>query len=321
MRTHPLDRHAETEFKTVFIVGGTHGNERTGVMLVRRWQRDPTPVRRALFTTRLLMANPEAILRNTRFVHQDLNRSFGPPPPDAAAAASYEIHRAREIRALMAASRARVFAIDLHTTTSNMGITLITDTAPVSLILAAQVKQRDPAMHIYAFPPGERIDNCLRASADAGLGLEIGPIPQGLVRHDVLQAAEDSVQIILDVIEAHGRGRLRPPDPGTRIYLHEAHVYYPPVREAADAACVHRDLDGRDYRPLEAGMPVFACPNGETICFEGAPGRIPVFINEAAYYPEQIAFSLTRPVTLEELLSPQRSTAWNRPRSRRSVQG
>ncbi|MDJ0722042.1 MAG: aspartoacylase [Desulfobacterales bacterium] len=309
MRTDQLDQHAEAEFKTVFIVGGTHGNERTGVMLVRRWQRDPTPVRREMFTTRLLMANPEAIRRNTRFVHQDLNRSFGSPRPGAAAAEPYEIHRAREIRAVMAGARARVFTIDLHTTTSNMGITLITDTAPVNLMLAAQVKQRDPAMHIYAFPPGERIDNCLRASADAGLGLEIGPIPQGLVRHDVLQAAEDSVQIILDVIDAHGRGRLRPPDPRTRIYLHDAHVHYPESRDSADAACVHRDLDGRDYRPLEAGMPVFHCPNGETVHFEGAPGRIPVFINEAAYYPEQIAFSLTRPVTLEQLLPPHRSTS------------
>ena len=96
MRTYQLDRHAEAGFKTVFIVGGTHGNERTGVMLVRRWQRDPTPVRREMFTTRLLTANPEAIRRNTRFVHQDLNRSFGAPRPEAAAAESYEIRRARD---------------------------------------------------------------------------------------------------------------------------------------------------------------------------------------------------------------------------------
>ena len=309
MRTYQQDRHAEAGFKTVFIVGGTHGNERTGVMLVRRWQRDPTPVRRKMFTTRLLMANPEAIRRNTRFVHQDLNRSFGASRPDAAAAESYEIRRAREIRGVMAGARARVFAIDLHTSTSNMGITLITDTAPVNLILAAHVRQRNPAVRIYAFPPGERIDSCLRASADGGLGLEIGPIPQGLVRHDVLQAAEDSVKTILDVIDAHGRGGLRPPDPCTRIYLHEAHVYYPEGRDAADAACVHRDLDGRDFRPLETGMPVFHCPNGETVHFQGAPGRFPVFINEAAYYPEQIAFSLTRPVTLAQLLPPHRSTS------------
>ncbi len=33
-----------------------------------------------------------------------------------------------------------------------------------------------------------------------------------------------------------------------------------------------------------------------------------VFINEAAYYPERIAFALTRPVTLEPLPAPIRSS-------------
>ena len=311
MSRHPFNRHAEAGFKTVFIVGGTHGNERTGVMLVRRWQREPSPVQRELFTTRLLTANPEAVRRNTRFVHQDLNRSFRAPRQESAAAENYEIRRAREINALMAASRVhgRIFAIDLHTTTSNMGVTLITDTAPGNLILAAHVKQRDPMIRIYAFPPGERIDSCLRTAADGGLGLEIGPIPQGVVRHDVLQMAEDAVHRVLDVLEASGRGGLRPPDPHTRIFLHEAHVFYPEGRDAADAACVHREFDGRDYHPVEIGMPVFHCLRGETLNFEGPPGCCPVFINEAAYYPERIAFSLTRPVTLEQLLAPLRSTS------------
>ena len=310
MSTHQPNRPAKAEFKTVYIVGGTHGNERTGVMLVRQWQQDSAPVQRKTFITRLLTANPDAVRCNTRFRHQDLNRSFGPSRQDGAAAENYEIRRAREIRELMAASRARgrVFAIDLHTTTSNMGVTLITDTAPGNLILAAHVKQRDPMVHIYAFPPGKRIDSCLRTAADGGLGLELGPVPQGVVRHDVLQSAADSVNRILDVLEAYGRGGLRPPDPDTRIYLHAAHVYYPEGRDAADAACVHRDLDGRDYLPLETGMPVFHCLNGETLHFEGPPGCCPVFINEAAYYAEQIAFSLTRPVTLGQLLPPHRST-------------
>ncbi len=273
-------------------------------MLLEHWQQDPARVQREGFETRLLVANPEAVRRNTRFIHQDLNRSFGPCPTGETETEGHEIARAREITGLMAAARAhgKVFAIDLHTSTANMGTTLITDTDPVNLMLAAHVKQRDPAVRIYTFPAGDRIDSCLRAAADGGVGLEIGPIPQGVVRHAVLQITAGIVDRILDVLEAHGRGHLEAPDPRTRVYLHEAHTYYPKPRHPADVAFVHRDLEGRDYRRLEVGTPIFNRLSGETDRYEGPAGRYPVFINEAAYYRERIAFSLTRPMMLHQLL-------------------
>jgi aspartoacylase len=203
----------------------------------------------------------------------------------------------------MAAARehGRVFAIDLHTSTANMGVTLITDTDPVNLALAAHVQVHDPAVRIYAFPPGDRIGSCLRAAADGGLGLEIGPIPQGVVRHDVLQTAARNVKRILDVLDAYNQGTLAPADPRTRVYLHDTHQYYPDRDDVAPGAFVHRDLDGQDYRPLDVGAPVFARLNGEVVRYAGPPGRYPVFINEAAYYRERIAFSLTRRVTLGQI--------------------
>ncbi|MDJ0810343.1 MAG: aspartoacylase [Desulfobacterales bacterium] len=305
MRAHQTSHLSAGDFKTVFIVGGTHGNEKTGVMLVRGWQQDPAPVQRKAFATQLLVANPEAVRTNTRFVDQDLNRSFRSGQPGEAATEPYEVGRAREISERMAAARERgkVFAIDLHTSTANMGRTLITNTDPVNLTLAAHVKAHDPAVRIYAFPPGDRIDNCLRAAADGGVGLEIGPIPQGVLRHDVLQIAAGGVKCILDVLEAHAQGELPPPDPRTKVFLHEAHTYYPAPRDASDAVCVHRDLQDRDFMHLAAGAPIFTRLNGETIHYQGPPGRCPVFINEAAYYHERIAFSMVRPVALHQLMN------------------
>ncbi len=304
MSAHQSSHLTAGGFKTVFIVGGTHGNEKTGVMLVRGWQQDPTPVQRKTFATQLLVASPEAVRNNTRFVDQDLNRSFQSRQAGPTEAEPYEVGRAREISELMAAARehGKVFAIDLHTSTANMGITLITDTDPVNLVMAAHVKARDPAIRIYAFPPGDRIDSCLRTAADGGLGLEIGPIPQGVARHDVLQTAAGCVNRILDVLEAHAQGALPPPDAQTTVYLHAAHTHYPASRDAAEAVFVHRDLQGRDFEPLSAGAPIFARLNGETIHYQGPPGCCPVFINEAAYYRERIAFSLVRPVALRQLL-------------------
>ena len=291
-------------YPTVFIVGGTHGNERTGVVLVSNWQQKSSAVTLQTLTTRLLLANPQAIRSNTRYIHRDLNRSFLPHLLAKPAYGVYEVARAREIASLVAAARSRgkVFVIDLHTSTANMGITLITNTDPNNLCMAAHVRQRIPSANIYAFPPGDRIDGCLRATADAGMGLEIGPIPQGVVRHDVLERARRSIDVILDVLAAYNRGALEPPELETRVFLHDDHVYYPEAQTIADEAFIHRDFEGRDYQPLTPGAPLFGRLDGEPIRYEGPSGRCSVFVNEAAYDPERIAFSLTRPVTLGRLM-------------------
>ena len=65
---------ADRPFDTVFIAGGTHGNERTGVALVQHWRDNPDEIQRTTFTTRLLLGNPEAIRKNVRFIDRDLNR-------------------------------------------------------------------------------------------------------------------------------------------------------------------------------------------------------------------------------------------------------
>lgn len=86
-------------FRNVAIVGGTHGNERIGVLLAEHWQQQPEPVTRTTFQTKVgslpavdcfyfpsvgnnpripqvLVANPEAVRLNRRFVDVDLNRCF-----------------------------------------------------------------------------------------------------------------------------------------------------------------------------------------------------------------------------------------------------
>ena len=124
---------ADKLIRTVAIVGGTHGNERIGVELIRAWQIQPSLVTRSSFTTTLVIANPVAVMRNVRFVDSDLNREFAvvvPPaivpaqlPADEAATApaGLEAQRAKELDLLMgpkaAPGGACDFIIDLHSTT------------------------------------------------------------------------------------------------------------------------------------------------------------------------------------------------------------
>ena len=195
-------------FDTVFVVGGTHGNERTGVTLVQHWLQSSTEVQRETFTTQLLLANPEAIRKNVRFIDRDLNRSFHPQHVGAETTGAYEINRAREIVATLNSGHhgKRTFAIDLHTTTTHMGVTLITNTDPVNLAVAADVQKHLDDARIYCFADSRRINSCLRAAADGGIGVEIGPIPQGVVRHDTLEITAGVVQQILNTIEAFNEG-------------------------------------------------------------------------------------------------------------------
>ena len=292
-------------FDTVFVVGGTHGNERTGVTLVQHWLQNPADVQRQTFTTELLLGNPEAIQKNVRFIDRDLNRSFLSQYVDGKTAGTHETARAREIVATLQSghTRKRTFAIDLHTTTAHMGITLITNTDPVNLAIAADVQKRLPGARIYCFADSDRINSCLRAAADGGIGVEIGPIPQGVVRHDTLEITAGVVQEILNTLETFNRGRFAQPDPDLPVYLQNRHMLYPKMPAGAAPFFIHRALEGRDYQPLAPGQPIFQDLNGQVVCYESGDTGYPVFINEAAYYYENIAFSLTRKIPLESLLT------------------
>jgi len=285
-------------FDTVFVVGGTHGNERTGVTLVQHWQQRPIEVQRETFATQLILANPAAIRQNTRFIDCDLNRSFLPRQIGDPTTAAYEINRAREIVETFETDYRgkRTFAIDLHTTTTHMGITLITNTDPINLAIAAEVQKDLKGARIYCFGDSDRINSCLRAAADGGIGVEIGPIPQGVVRHDTLAITADVVQRILDTLDAFNRGHHTPPDRRRPLYLHDRHVTYPAVPPGAPPVFIHREIQGRDYTPLEPGQPIFQDLANQVWTYDGTETRYPVFINEAAYYHENIAFSLTRKI-------------------------
>ena len=115
-----------SKIKTVAIVGGTHGNEFSGIYLLRKWQQ-PTAVVRDSFSVETVFANPKAHDDNKRYVDHDLNRQFSLTDLANNDLASYEQSRAKVINQQIGPKGdARVdFIIDLHNTTSNMGPCLI----------------------------------------------------------------------------------------------------------------------------------------------------------------------------------------------------
>jgi len=144
--------YGEKLITRVSIIGGTHGNERTGIELLRQWSSSSIQaekVKRSTFSTQLVLGNPAAARINQRFVDVDLNRQFSIQnlntidsnsfrSVEAAATGPYEVQRARHLNELLGPKdyfntfkvdslkddRRELgtdFIIDLHTSNSNVG--------------------------------------------------------------------------------------------------------------------------------------------------------------------------------------------------------
>jgi len=103
--------------RRVLVLGGVHGNEVTGVMVVERLRADLENGALVLAggTLTLVVGNPRAVELGTRGSepHADLNRSFTARALDATGPDGYEARRARELAPIIAASD---LVVDLHAT-------------------------------------------------------------------------------------------------------------------------------------------------------------------------------------------------------------
>ena len=123
----------------VAIVGGTHGNEYTGPYLLKVLEHRLHEIPHTTFEVTTLLANPKAFEKNVRFVDDDLNRSFLIKDLSDNSLSHYEANRAKVINAALGPKESPKtdLLIDIHSTTANMGVTVIlTKENPLNLQLA-----------------------------------------------------------------------------------------------------------------------------------------------------------------------------------------
>lgn len=282
--------------KQVAITGGTHGNELTGVHLLKHWRKQPDEVIRPTFTTELHLANPKANGQNRRYVDQDLNRQFKLDDLNNHDLCGYEHNRAKSLNALLGPKEdPRVdFIIDLHTTTANMGMSLIFNTEdPFVVGMAFYVQQKMPHATLF-FDPMDRLEDNFLTSMGRfnGFLIEAGPIPQGLLRADVYLDTREAVKHCLDYIDLYNSGDV-PKLPEERdAYRFLEKVKLPENDHGELTAMLHPNLQDQDYQPIHPGDPFFITLSGETLPFEGKETVYGAFINEAAYYDAHVGLSL-----------------------------
>nr|XP_032823535.1 aspartoacylase-like isoform X1 [Petromyzon marinus] len=290
----------------VAIFGGTHGDEMSGVCLVRHWLSDAgevaAEISRPSFSSTPVMGNPRAVQHCTRYIDTDLNRCFTHEQlaMEVKEDTPYETLRAQEINRLFGpkgSDKAFDFIIDMHNTTSNMGNCLIVSNSADIVVLHMARYMQDickSAISPVFLNEMAGVERCYASSVSKhGIGLELGPQPQGVARADVLIRMRKLVTTALDFLHLFNTGHEFPAG-SLEVCRVTERIDYPRDSHGNLTAVIHPDLQDRDWEPLHPGKPVFLTLDGATVPYKGPSVTIPAFINEAAYYEKGLAFWATQ---------------------------
>ncbi|MFT7807761.1 N-acyl-aromatic-L-amino acid amidohydrolase (carboxylate-forming) B-like [Arapaima gigas] len=289
----------------VAVCGGTHGNELTGVHLVRELQKkEAKEPRKGGVSVVTVLSNPRAVQQCRRYMDKDLNRCFTsallstPVVEDT----PWEVARAQELNGLLGpkgSPSAMDLVCDLHNTTSNMGLCFISYSQcnwlslHIFRHLQARAMSSIPMRYILlGVPPSEAYS--LESVGKCGFTIEAGPQPQGVLRADIFNAVRDAVRHTLDWIRCFNAGAMFAGGE-VEVYTMVKTLDFPRDPETHNiTATIHPDLQDRDFCLLRPGDPLFLSLSGETQRYEGEEPMYPLFVNEAAYYEKGIALWLAR---------------------------
>lgn len=264
----------------VAIIGGTHGNEFVGIEVMEAFKDKRSSD--FLHDYHCFLGNPEAYKLKKRFVDSDLNRSFGVN----GVSFGYENLRSKELQESI--NGKFDFIIDIHTTTSNMGLTVV-------LSRDDETSRRGAAYLQDAFPSIRLIKSktmnefCPYTCAIApGITIEMGPVANNVVKAELVLSAYNMVSKLLtqDFAEV-------PKLVGREFYQTTYDLLYP----AGGRWMVHPSIENSAFTLIRPGDPIFINIAGETLPFEGDEEAFPFFINEAAYRADGIAMSLSKKMT------------------------
>lgn len=287
---------SKLKLNRVAIVGGTHGSELTGAYLIKKFERSPSLVKRPTFEALTLFGNPRAFKAGTRYIERDLNRCFSLKDLNNPSLATYEDIRAKEICGVLGTKEnSKVdFVIDLHSTTSNMGLTVILGEKedPLILNLAAYLTSINPLVKFFRWSDTQ--DNSfLRSVCPRSIAIEVGAIPHGVLNPWYFEQTEKLIYTILDFLNSYNTRPLKPSCSTITIFEGIKLVDYPRHQNGELSAMIDPSLVSKDYQPLEPGASLFKTFEGRTITYKGTSTVYPAFIGEASYQEKGIAMCLT----------------------------
>ncbi|HKK47480.1 MAG TPA: succinylglutamate desuccinylase/aspartoacylase family protein, partial [Alkalispirochaeta sp.] len=287
----------DTVVRQAALIGGTHGNERTGVTAIARRHLSslveqaglPVPYHPTSFHLHTMLGNPRAVAHNRRYIDFDLNRCFAADDLAAPHEPGYERQRAQVLNAMLgpktSADPACQFLIDLHTTTAALGPTvIIREDELLARVVAALVQQELPEVRIMSYgghqperpqesagssgsptaQPGSAPPvagggpGSVRPGGDHpyvaeitphGIEIEVGPVPQGVIRADVLILTERIINSVLLSLDRWNRDEELDIPAEITVYRYVGDSDFPRAPDGSMAGMIHPQRQDRDFEP------------------------------------------------------------------------
>ena len=280
----------------VLVVGGTHGNELSGIRIVEQWAELARRLNTSAIEFNTLLANPEAVDKRLRFVEADLNRQFSTQH-------LAQVNHSKE--AQIAQTLYKQFGpdsnaqpdlvIDIHNTTSNMGTSLILlERNLFNQQLARFINTVLPACHLLLEDDQSYADHPYLCSlGKSGVMIEMGAQPHGVCRADIFANSLKLLECIAEFLSLWNEQKLQPFAEAS-VYQFIENIHFPLDSNQQVTAMVHPSLQDNDFCPLSTGEPIFTGFDGKVQTWDEAQTIYPHFINEAAYQSTNVAFASAR---------------------------
>ena len=279
--------------KKILIVSGTHGNELNPVWAVKKFRNliNSSPQSKAL---EFILGNPKALEEGLRYVDVDLNRSFN-VLKTASNQNFYEVNRSEYLINKYGSQgpKSCPIVIDLHTTTSCMGTSIVMYGRRQKDFCLAAILQAKFGLPIYLHEKDINQTGFLVEAWPCGIVIEIGPVAQNHYDSEIAERFLIILDFLGDLINNLENNRINFPSE-ISLFVHQKSIDYPRNDKYEINALIHPLRINNDWKIIEEGDPLFLNIHNETLAYTGQQITYPLFIGEAAYREKNIAMSFTK---------------------------
>ena len=279
--------------KKILIVSGTHGNEINPVWAINQFNNQFKTIDKNI-EYKFIIGNPLAYERGCRYIDNDLNRSFNSIKKNFDNSV-YEINRANFLvnKFGVNGSEPCEIVIDLHTTTSNMGTSIVMYGRRRQDFCLAALLQHKFGLPIYLHEKDEKQTGFLVEAWPCGIVIEIGSVAQNYYDPKIINKFLIIISSLRDEINKLKNNQIKLPK-GLIVHIHQGSIDYPRETNGNINALIHPKRMNQDWKPIKMGDPLFMDMLGKTKTYIGEDTIWPVFIGEVAYKEKNIAMSYTK---------------------------
>ena len=275
----------------LLIVSGTHGNELNPIMAVEKF-RNLTLANKSKYFE-FILGNPLAYEKGLRYIDEALNRSFSSNNPNNKDL--YEVQRAKKILNEYGpdSPRAIQIVLDLHTTTSSMGTSIVMYGRRKKDFYLAAILQNKFGLPIYLHEKDSKQTGFLVEAWPCGLVIEIGPVAQNHYDPIIVERFLIILNFLEDLVDGIINNKFLLPEEIT-IFVHKGSIDYPRDKDGKINSLIHPERVMQDWIEIRNGDSLFLDEFNKDICYVSQEPVHPVFIGEAAYKEKNIAMSFTK---------------------------